>query len=840
MPKGPLRLALEDFMVTSPAGEWVTGYRARFNARHSEMQAIFSDIKSKLPLTNLLFTPQLGAASFLYVVLGLKWYIDFLYSQLVGGGKPSASSLLGEVIREVFGLSVFKEIAQYYGALIIDPALAVLEDNAGDDGIDPKDRIRRMLGLTAEINLASALVDGTMEALGAGQLDFAGRLGQNVIEGVDLQGMSREAINPLLRNAVQPPMDRFYRRKYRPQRFTAGNIRDLFALGKADIARVYDVARSEGWREEDIQSWVDLAYRELNEGTVWSLYHEAHIDQAETVRRLRIIGYRPDDMPLLFKANQRPDFNDNMIETVQLARLAFRDGLLSETDFRRALRDLDRTNYETDLYVAVEKKKQLDRIKSLTQGQIKQAWSNNVLSDGEAHFWLAKTGIGDEEIALLLETWKAEVVPVFLKTNKGTITGAFVEGILDRTRALDWLLRVGLDKDSANLELDLAQARNPSKFGLPQPKPQRTLSPAILVQLVAAGKLSLDQMRQRLTDQGYTDVDAQLLTDLAQRALAVAPRELSQGDIIGAYVDRILSHDQARGRLEKTGLITADANLLLDKAEKDHPDNFGTTAATATRLLSPGQLTEFLRRKLITPAEMRQRLIDAQFSDGDADLFVQLAQIAATPATRQLGQGGIERAYVSEVIDRATAQALLKDLDFSDNAIMTILDTVEAQNPAVFAPSSVQAVRQPSVAALSQAVQNGLIDENEFFARMAELGYDRAGASIFLSLASGHERKSTKTLTLAQIQEAYKRDFYSRGVALQKVTEMGYNDADATLLLRFIKSGIEETEPWSSMLSGLISSDNANQQLLDLGFTTDEIDKAFTQLAKESTNATTA
>jgi Holliday junction resolvasome RuvABC DNA-binding subunit len=190
----------------------------------------------------------------------------------------------------------------------------------------------------------------------------------------------------------------------------------------------------------------------------------------------------------------------------------------------------------------------------------------------------------------------------------------------------------------------------------------------------------------------------------------------------------------------------------------------------------------------------------------------------------------VERAYVAGVLTRAGSLAQLVKLDFTPEASETILQTVEAENPVVFAPESVQALRVPSATALTEALRAGIIDDLIYYARMTEGGYDRATADMYLNLAIRSERKKEKTLTPAQVLEAYSRDFFNRAQAMSRLTSLGYNEADATLLLRFEKSGIEDTEPWKLLLSGALAPEDAFAQLSGLGFTMKEIEAALAAL----------
>lgn len=66
---------------------------------------------------------------------------------------------------------------------------------------------------------------------------------------------------------------------------------------------------------------------------------------------------------------------------------------------------------------------------------------------------------------------------------------------------------------------------------------------------------------------------------------------------------------------------------------------------------------------------------------------------------------------------------------------------------------------------------------------------------------------------------------------------LGYADQDASLILRTVKSGIEFTEVWKSMLLGITTPESAVEQLFGMGFTIDEIELAFEGLAEVEEHA---
>jgi hypothetical protein len=740
---------------------------------------------------------------------------------------------------------------------------------------------------------------------------------------------------------LQPPLERHYQKLYRPTRFSASELRDLYALGEISKEDLAEDARTAGWREQDIQQWIKLAFRTLNQGETFKAYNTGLIDETEAIKRLRVLGYDPADIPLLFQLHPKDDVGELRNFTSGTARRAYREGLISETELREILSGLNYQEREIELIIGIEDTRRTQEAKSLTMGQIKSAWEENVIVDAEARHWLELANFGPDEIGVILETWKAEIVPEFRRINTGTITGAYIEGIYTRNQAAEKLGSVGFEADDARLELDLVEARNPEAFGRDEPPPAKLLTPGTLSQLVTVGLITPLQMSVRLLSIGYNQDDANLLAEAARIRALPPERPLPQISIerafIAGVIDRdtafeqlvnldfselaaneildtveaenaetfgqtpevriltlsastledlfisgLLTQDEFGERLSQLGFIEADITLLVERAlirttpqpllftqstieraylsgiftpaetldhiqalgftlaqaetiidliETEHPDVFDQTPGERNRYLTAGTLEDLLIGGLITADEMSARLEALDYTFEDAELLTQRAEQLAAPPVRILSKEDITRAYILGVIDRTTALDKLIGLDFEPDDAEQILTVTEAGNPQVFAPSLSGSTRLPSIEALTTAVKNGLITVDEYFLKAQELGFSPADAAMYLSIATKNERKSTKTLSASQVGQAYDTGILSRGISLTRLSQMGYDDGDAQLLLRVRKDFIENTDIWDQLLAGNLDAFSVIAQLVNAHYSDQDIVNAFAALS---------
>jgi hypothetical protein len=553
---------------------------------------------------------------------------------------------------------------------------------------------------------------------------------------------------------------------------------------------------------------------------------------------------------------------------------------------------------------------------------------------------LTDANFGDEEIGVIMETWKSEIIPEFRHLNVGTISGAYIEGIIDRTQAAQKLQSVGFADDDARLELDLIEARNPEAFGLPIPPTPKLLTAGVLSQLVTVGLLTPIAMATRLVTLGYSQADAELLGEAARIRALPLDLPLPQRSIERAYLAGVIDRAEALAQLINIGLSESDSNEILDTVEAENPETFNAEPEARLRVLTPavledllvtglitqeqfttrllaldysqndidlllerallrlapiprlftqstiergylagifdrsvssdflvatgfteeqaghildiveaenveaftetpeernryltaGALEDLLIGRLIDAEEMKSRLIALDYTEGDADLLTTRALQIAAPPVRMLTRTDITRAYLIGVIDRTTAIDHLTGMDFEPEDAERIIVLVEAENPQAFDPSLIQSTRLPSIEALTLAVKNGIITEDEFFIKAQEIGFLIQDAAMYLSLATTNERKSTKTLNASQVGQAYDAGFLDRGPALTRLHQMGYGDEDGILLLRIRKDFIEKTDIWDQLLTGNLDAFSAIAQLVNAKYSDQDILDAFAAL----------
>lgn len=806
------------------------GWWGRVKARWSQWQDLLKQAFPGEGLYDRMGYLQNQFSGIWYALLGTSRALETLQGLVDNDGVPDVSEKLAALLRSAVQDPKVKEIVESLGAAVTEPILALFESYAGRDDLDPKEFARSFHGIMIGLNTVGGLADTALETATGGQVEGAGRFLESMYWSLGLGFLGWQTLAPLLESGLQPGLDRYYKKLYRPARFSAGDLRDLYALGKLTPEQMREEARALGWRDEDIAQWLQLAFRTLSQGDVFAAWHDDLITQEEAVRRLRVLGYDPQDIPLLFQLNPKEAVQEEKAVTLTTARNAYREHLIGADEFSALLADLGKPEQEIQLILALEDARAQTEARGLSVAQVKAAWEENVLGDTEATHWLEQAGLSGEKIGILLETWKAELVPQFRKLNAGTITGAYVEGVIARGVAVEKLSGVGFSPEDADLELKLAEIRNPQAFGQIAPPEARRLSPGLLSDLVALGLITPAQMAERLVTAGYSSEDANLLAEAARLRSTPGSRRLSQSTIQAAYLAGVIERQTALEELNTLGFGNEQAGIILDTLERENPGAFGLPPEERVRELSPSTLEDLYLGDVISQERYIQGLLALGFSEEDTGALVIRAEQFKQPGQRTITQSTIERAYLAGVFDRARAFDKLVVADFDPEDANTILDTIERENPASFTPGLVQSLRTPSITVLVAALRNGILSEAEYFARAAELGYQTADAELYLAVAATNERKSTRALTTAQILEAYRKGLFTRGTTLARLNESGYSNEDAVLLIRMEKDVIENTDTWDALLSGALDPFDAIAALISANYSDGDILEAFGSL----------
>lgn len=554
---------------------------------------------------------------------------------------------------------------EFTGGLITTPVLTLLEDFGGQDNPDPHEFSRRFHGIASGLPWAAKSVDSALNAIMG---DRAPRLSdsiQTMYWGLGLGFLGWQTLAPLLSSGLQPGLQRYYNKLYRPARFTPGQIQDLFALGKIGAGAFDDFLKEQGWRDSDIAFYRDLSYRQISEGDCWKLYHDGVIDKAEMDRRLRAFGYNSSDFELLYKANPQDDESSVKGYTVTTLKAALKGNLIEEGEFRSIMSQLKYQEREIDLQVALIRAQQTQDARDLTTGQVKELYNARVIGRDEAQNALVGLTYTGAVAAQLVKAWDEEALPKAVRLNKSTILEAFTEGVYTRGQAIAALQsEAGYDALRAELlvHVEEAQIKRQALAGLPKPASLSQLQGFVQYGLITRAEL---EARPEL---GRYDAETRaLLVNLMYAQLQVAPPviQVSLSTLADAYVQGLLTRADYLGRLEARGMSADDAELQAQVVEGNNPLVFGGAEAQPVKAPSVASLQLALQRGLIDEQGFRDRLAAQGYSDEAVTIATFNAQYQAPANPKSLTQAQVISLYKSTDITRADATRRLLALGYT-------------------------------------------------------------------------------------------------------------------------------------------------------------------------------
>jgi hypothetical protein len=724
--KGPLRQAIDNFISDNPITIWWNKTKDLEELRASSWDTQFRMLAQYDPQYKNLSNYQM-IARLMYIYLGNTGDFNH-YGKILGqfmGDKTTWIDRLGINLKDIIDTGTsdpdVQKLIKVIGTIATEPILSTLESavTAGDS--DPKAIAQTFEGVITTMTTLSGVMNLIGEAASLGQIKAISEMFMQQYWNLGLGFLGWQVLSPLLDYGMKPSMQRYYAKLSRYQRFTETEMRDLYALGEVSQDDLKAALQEGGWRDQDIQQWIKLAYKSLPESDAWDLFDSGDMSQDELIGRLRGYGYDPADIPLMLKDHANQTDQEAKTVTLSTVRTSYKEDLISEAEYRSLLASLKKNPQEIDLLDQIDTAAKSQAARELSISQIKGAYTQGVITRIQAIHEISVLGYASDSATILMQTWDNENSPSFLKLNKSTILDAYRNGVISRGDASSKLQAIGYTPEDAELNIKLLEVKNPQIL---LPPDQRT-----------------------------------------------------------------------------------------------------------SKVLTPGNLTALVVSGLLSPEDMQARLVTAGYSQSDAESLTDLARIKATQSTKPLTQSDISQAYVTGVITRDQAKTDLVNLGFEQDAAETILLTLEKENVAAFFPGSNNSLTAPSISVLVKAYNNGIIDQASYYAKAAEIGYSTDDANLYLLISESTASSTIKTLSQAQVADAYDGGYLTHAESQDRLTAMGYAVDDANLILRMKKADVSDTDQFTAMIAGTLNPDDAISALLADKYTATDIKAAFDQLS---------
>lgn len=789
--------------------------------------------------------------------LGEVWYIMTAYYKyaLFGGKRPNLTAVLDEAekakeerellindpqaflelkMREFGEAESTASVVEFLGTIITEPVVSLFESYAGQD-LTPEsvnEFARAFHGIAVLPALSAKAVDGSLNALLGERAPKVGEAINQVYWALGLGFLGWQTLAPLLSAGLQPNLERYYNKLYRPERFSPSEVRDLFALGKLSADDLRAELRELGWRDDDIGTWIELAYRHISEGDAWDLYHDGHIDKARMDTQLRAYGYRPADLPLLYKANAREDKVQIPKTLVSTLKRAFKERLIGEDEFRQGLADLNYSQQEINLQTTLIKEDREEEERALSTSQIRSLYQRAIIGRDEAAAHLTRLNYSSEARNDLLSLWKEEVAPRPTRLNRAIITEGYGNGVLSRKDAKELLQsEAGYSSANADLILRVEEASFP-----PPPEPEvdepARVSLALLAEMYEQGLITAGELAARPELADFTASDRQAIVSLMTAQPVEENTPLSLATLREAYANGVLDEEAFRQRLSLSGFAPEDILIEIQNIDSARARGRFLVGPQGAAPVSLGLLADFFVSGLITVEDLAERPELEIYSAGDRDRLIQLIQAESTTVDLVLDRGTLEQGYVFGLISRDVLFDRLIGFGLNEADAEIAIRVLEIENPLVFGEFAENFLRRPSTSQLTLALQRELITEDQFRLRLSAQGFAGDAIELMVLNAQFIPPAEPRLLSTSQTLSLYEDNLISRQNAQQRLLLQEYTIEDANLLIEQRTAFIDDTEMGILYLSGLVDELGLTAWATDAGYSQEEI-LAFLQRANE-------
>lgn len=595
-----------------------------------------------------------------YVVTGHRpqWVQDIAdFQESIGGDfdtfLENPSAFIGEQLEDAFSQPFVREFSEVMGALVMDPVIGLFESYASNPNPDPHEFSRSFHGFMISLGLAGSAADSILRIPLGNRAPKISELMSQMYWSLGLGFLGWQTLAPLLSSGLQPPLERYYNRLYRPSRFTASQSSDLFALGEWTADQMADYLRDQGWRDADIQTWIKLSYRSLSEGLLWDLYEQGTLTKAEMDGRLRAAGYDPADIPLLYKSHEPEEKTITQKFLISTVKAAFKAGRMSEIEFRAILSEQNYQAQIIDLLIQQLNTERQTEARELSEGNIRLLYVQRVIGRDEAQHYLEGLDYTGEIPGQLIDAWDRQTLPKEARINKSTILEGYTDGVLTRDEAKDLLQREsGFTPDKAELVIKIEEA------GRPEAETPVSVRAATLTQIadwVKNGLITRAEVEGRAELERFSTEDRERIVSL----MFLAPPEVADVTELPlallqqAYIFGAITREDLLGRLEGRGLTPEDAELQVRTLELANPEVFGEFPIVLLRQPSVAALQLAFQRGFFDEATFRAKLEAQGYTLDAIEVFIFNAQYQLPADARKPTRGDLLSWLRESIIGRA-------------------------------------------------------------------------------------------------------------------------------------------------------------------------------------------
>jgi hypothetical protein len=673
---------------------------------------------------------------------------------------------------------------------------------AGESGelVPGDEAATRFMGMLAHLTIQSWAEGILVEELTSlhgilHPIEEISKLGQELINGMGLNRLARVAMRPLAQTLVATPLDWKYKKQFRPNLLSEGEIISAFKRGDYDGAEAGEELARLGYTDRRQDMLLKSATKRLSTDDVQVLRRVGTLARDYALQNLRDQGYDEQTAEyLVLAAEERrlTNIRDNSLPSIIRAYVN---------------RDITQSEFDTLLPAVVPDDAELGftrefartelelNIKHMSQGEVLDALDHLILPIAFYRDWLRREGFPEDEATAL------ELLYIAKRNEKADVAA-------ERTR-------IAAEKADEKAARDAERQKRQTEL-----EAQRALhargSISDLRRAYARGLMPRDRLAEVLTAQydGDTvgillaDADVDRATYVAEQQRAddakkrAAQRNIDVGALEQAVLHHVLTVQAYADALTARGFAAGDVVILAktlaakladqDAAQKQRAQ---AAAAAAVKRIDLARFENLVRHGLRALSDYDALLASLGYDDGSRAGMVDLlnAQVADDAKARKLRDAAAAKAATKELsleqFRRAVILGVKSDGDFQSflvkqgytadaQAVLVaelrrdVADAESARHRRAAAEAAKAVVDLP-LSRVTAAARLGVVTPDAYRERLAKRGYSDDDIAIEMelllveiadtqaarakreALAAGTE--PTKELSLAQLADAVKR-----------------------------------------------------------------------------------
>lgn len=227
-------------------------------------------------------------------------------------------------------------------------------------------------------------------------------LAQQLINNMGLNRLARTALRPLAHIVVATPLQWKLNKQYRPKMLGVAEAAAAVLRGDLDEATFLEIAQRDGYGDDAIAIIMRATRKNVSPADAYLLFQLGLKDQAWTIAQLRAGGLDADEAETVFHLQEAKSLRAYQLEAAQSAVTAYGDRRIEDLALADELDHLGLDQTTLDRFHAEASRRRRLSVLHLTRADVEQAVVLEVLSTSDYADWLHARGYGEND-ALTLE-----------------------------------------------------------------------------------------------------------------------------------------------------------------------------------------------------------------------------------------------------------------------------------------------------------------------------------------------------------------------------------------------------------------------------------------------------